>query len=37
MAWNEPGGSQKNPWGKRSGKPAGGDDAFRKFQRKLDN
>lgn len=36
MAWNEPGGSPKNPWGKRSGKP-GGDDAFRKFQRKLDN
>ncbi|MBM4234230.1 MAG: FtsH protease activity modulator HflK [Gammaproteobacteria bacterium] len=37
MAWHEPGGSQKNPWGKRSGKSAGGDDAFRKFQRKLDN
>ena len=36
MAWNEPGGSQKNPWGKRPGKPSG-DDAFRKFQRKLDN
>jgi len=36
MAWNEPGGSQKNPWGKRPGKPAG-DDAFQKFQRKLDN
>ncbi|MBM4191712.1 MAG: FtsH protease activity modulator HflK [Gammaproteobacteria bacterium] len=36
MAWNEPGGSPKNPWGKRSGK-SGGDDAFRKFQRKLDN
>jgi membrane protease subunit HflK len=36
MAWNEPGGSPKNPWGKRPGK-AGGDDAFRKFQRKLDN
>jgi membrane protease subunit HflK len=37
MAWNEPGSSPKNPWGKRSGKQAGGDDAFRKFQRKLDN
>jgi len=37
MAWNEPGGSQKNPWGKRPGKSAGGDDAFRKFQRKLDS
>ena len=36
MAWNEPGGSQKNPWGKRPGK-SGGDDALRKFQRKLDN
>jgi membrane protease subunit HflK len=36
MAWNEPGGGPKNPWGKRSGK-SGGDDAFRKFQRKLDN
>jgi membrane protease subunit HflK len=36
MAWNEPGGSPKNPWGKRPGK-SGGDDAFRKFQRKLDN
>jgi len=35
MAWNEPGGSPKNPWGKRPGKS--GDDAFRKFQRKLDN
>ena len=35
MAWNEPGGSPKNPWGKRTGKS--GDDAFRKFQRKLDN
>lgn len=37
MAWNEPGSGPKNPWGKRSGKQAGGDDAFRKFQRKLDN
>jgi membrane protease subunit HflK len=36
MAWNEPGGGPKNPWGKRPGK-SGGDDAFRKFQRKLDN
>ena len=35
MAWNEPGGSPKNPWGKRPGES--GDDAFRKFQRKLDN
>jgi membrane protease subunit HflK len=35
MAWNEPGGSPKNPWGKRPSKS--GDDAFRKFQRKLDN
>ncbi|MBU3673014.1 MAG: FtsH protease activity modulator HflK [Sinobacteraceae bacterium] len=35
MAWNESGGSPKNPWGKRPGKS--GDDAFRKFQRKLDN
>jgi len=36
MAWNEPGGGPKNPWGKRSGK-SGGDDAFKKFQRRLDN
>jgi len=36
MAWNEPGGSQKNPWGKRPGR-SGGDDALKKFQRKLDN
>lgn len=36
MAWNEPGGSQKNPWGKRTGR-SGGDDALKKFQRKLDS
>ena len=35
MAWNEPGGSPKNPWGRRAGRP-GGDDAFKKFQRRLD-
>ena len=35
MAWND-GENPKNPWGKRNGK-ARGDDAFRNFQRKLDN
>lgn len=34
MAWNEPGGSPNNPWGKRPAKD--GDDAFRNFQRKLE-
>ncbi|NBU26156.1 MAG: FtsH protease activity modulator HflK [Gammaproteobacteria bacterium] len=34
MAWNEPGGGQNNPWGKRPAKD--GDDAFRNFQRKLE-
>lgn len=34
MAWNESGGSPKNPWGKRPVKE--GDDAFRSFQRKLE-
>jgi membrane protease subunit HflK len=34
MAWNEPGGSPNNPWGRRPAKD--GDDAFRSFQRKLE-
>jgi membrane protease subunit HflK len=34
MAWNEPGGSPNNPWGRRPAKD--GDDAFRNFQRKLE-
>ncbi len=34
MAWNESGGSPKNPWGKRPVKE--GDDAFQNFQRKLE-
>jgi membrane protease subunit HflK len=34
MAWNEPGGGQNNPWGRRPAKD--GDDAFRNFQRKLE-
>ena len=34
MAWNEPGGSPNNPWGKRPAKE--GDDAFRNFQRTLE-
>ena len=37
MAWNQPGGSSNNPWGKR---PAGGgsnvDDAFKNFQKRLE-
>lgn len=35
MAWNEPGGSQQNPWGKRPNRSP--DDAFRNFQRKLES
>jgi membrane protease subunit HflK len=35
MAWNEPGGSQQNPWGKRPKRSS--DDAFRNFQRKLES
>lgn len=35
MSWNEPGGSQKNPWGKRPNRSP--DDAFRNFQRKLES
>ena len=35
MAWNEPGGSQNNPWGKRPNRSS--DDAFRNFQRKLES
>ena len=34
MAWNESGGSPKNPWGKRPAKE--GDDAFQNFHRKLE-
>ena len=34
MAWNESGGSPKNPWGKRPAKE--GDDSFQQFQRKLE-
>jgi membrane protease subunit HflK len=37
MAWNQPGGSSNNPWGRKPGKGGGGpDDAFRSFQRKLE-
>ena len=37
MAWNQPGGSSNNPWGRTPGKGGGGpDDAFRSFQRKLE-
>jgi membrane protease subunit HflK len=37
MAWNEPGGN-KNPWGKRPGQDGQNvDEAFRNFQRKLEN
>lgn len=35
MAWNEPGGSQNNPWGKRPNRSS--DDALRNFQRKLES
>jgi membrane protease subunit HflK len=37
MAWNQPGGSPNNPWGRRSSKDGRGDDAFKNFQRKLEN
>jgi membrane protease subunit HflK len=37
MAWNQPGGSNNNPWGRKPGKGGGSpDDAFRSFQRKLE-
>ncbi|MCU0761033.1 MAG: FtsH protease activity modulator HflK [Steroidobacteraceae bacterium] len=37
MAWNQPGGSGNNPWGKRPAKDGRNvDEAFRNFQRKLE-
>ena len=37
MAWNQPGGSGNNPWGKRPGKDGRNvDEAFKNFQRKLE-
>lgn len=37
MAWNQPGGSNNNPWGRRPGKDGrSADDAFKNFQRKLE-
>lgn len=37
MAWNQPGGSNNNPWGRRPGKDGrNADDAFKNFQRKLE-
>lgn len=37
MAWNQPGGSGNNPWGKRPAKDARNvDEAFKNFQRKLE-
>ncbi len=38
MAWNQPGGSGNNPWGKRPAKDGRNvDEAFRNFQRKLES
>jgi membrane protease subunit HflK len=37
MAWNQPGGNNNNPWGKRPGKEGQNvDEAFRNFQRKIE-
>ena len=37
MAWNQPGGSGNNPWGKRPAKDGRNvDEAFKNFQRKLE-
>jgi membrane protease subunit HflK len=38
MAWNQPGGSSNNPWGKRPAKDGRNvDEAFKNFQRKLES
>ena len=38
MAWNQPGGSGNNPWGKRPAKDGRNvDEAFKNFQRKLES
>lgn len=37
MAWNEPGGGPKNPWGKRPSRDGRSDDALKNFQRRIES